>query len=187
MRRDRNAQGLTPRDSFTFVYLIYSSVFVAYMTTNLSNVAVVIFSDISYCIQIIAKTVVLATLSSLARGILFARAGQRAKLGLPVAIVTYGLVVVNTILAIAYLGLVLWFNFSDSYLHIDEYEEMYLHVSRLMAVPMIFLFIGSLVALAFSALLFFKVHSKFPTLKMVSCPPFRPDTMFLSAGDAKTR
>lgn len=127
-----------------------------------------ILSALAYAFQIIAKTLVFTTLSSLARGTFHARAGNRPKLGLPVAFVTYALTAVNTILAIAYFGVHMYFTFGyDGF----AYNSLALHINRLLAVPMIFLFVGSLATLGNSGLVLIKVKNKFPTLKMVSAPP----------------
>lgn len=126
--------------------------------------AVNLVSTIAAAFQIIAKTLVLATLSSLARGILHAREGTRPKLGLPVAVLTHVLTAVNCVLAVAYLGVQLYYLYGY-----DGFgASLWLHANRLSAVPMILLFVGSVVALGASALVLIKVKNKFPTLKTVS-------------------
>lgn len=130
-----------------------------------------IVSTLAYAFQIIAKTFVFATLSSLARGILHAREGTRPKLGLPVAIVTYALTAVNIILAVAYFAVQMYYAFG--YDGFGE-SDLWLHLNRLLSVPMIFLFVASVAMLANSGLVLVKVKNKFPTLKTVSGLPLGP-------------
>lgn len=121
-------------------------------------------STIASACQIIAKTFILTTLSSLARGILHAREGTRPKLGLPVAVLTYVLTAVNCVLAVAYLAVQVFYMFG----YTGYGASLWLHANRLMAVPMILVFVGSVAALATSALVLIKVKNKYPTLKTVS-------------------
>lgn len=123
-----------------------------------------VFGTLAYTSQIIVKTLVFATLSSLARGILQAREGKRPKLGLSVAFVTYALTAVNIILAIVWLGVRLYALLGP----VSSFSKLHLHSNRLLAVPMIFLFVASLVALGNSAVVLINVKSKSPTLKTVS-------------------
>ncbi|SPO07351.1 uncharacterized protein DNG_10045 [Cephalotrichum gorgonifer] len=146
---------------YTFLAIIYAIFFILYWkdiiyATGPSRV----LGPLASTAETMLKTLVLATLSSLARGILFARQGQRAKLALPAAVATYGITAINFVLAIAYLGVALWYNFGeDSY-----YSNTGLHLNRLSAVPDIFIFVGSVVLLGTSGLVFTKVKG-IPTLK----------------------
>ena len=154
-----------------FLLTIYDALVVAFIRTGaLTVLSVNIFSILAFSIQIIAKTLILAVLSSLGRGLLRARTGERPKLGLPVAILTYALVAVNSVLAIADLGLGLAYWVGG--VGLDDYDyDIVLHINRLEFVPHIFIFVGSIASLAASGLVFVKVKSKYPTLKSVCCPP----------------
>ena len=91
---------------------------------------------------------------------------------------------VNAVLGIAYLGIVLYYNFGyDGY----DFEAMILHVNRLYAVPMIFLFAGAVVSLAVSVLVLGKVRSKVPSLKTVGAPAFPPPLSSLVHTRARVR
>ena len=137
-----------------------------YIAAGLLNV----FGPLSGSFNIVYKTVILVTLSSFARGLLLARAGQRAKLAMPVAAVMYVLTAVNCVLAVAYLGLSLWFGFGDAWYRSD-WVSLQLHANRIQSVPLILVFIGSLASLAASVFIFTKVKTEYPTLKKVLHAP----------------
>lgn len=159
--------------SFAFFDMLYAVFYVVYVKVSGSLLLVNIFGAIAASLMLVYKTLVLATLSSFARGLLFARAGQRAKLALPVKVATYVLTAVNCVLAVAYLGVTLWMNFGDV-MYRSGYLSVYLHANRIHSVPMILIFIGSLASLAASVFIFTKVKTQYPTLKKVRFPPSLP-------------
>lgn len=118
----------------------------------------------------VCRVLILATLSSFARGLLFARAGQPAKLAKVVAVSTYVLVALSCVLAVAYLGIALYIGFGNLGYR-GGYLSWQLHANRLYAVPNILIFVGSLASLAASGFIFTKVKTEHPTLKKVSPPP----------------
>ena len=125
-----------------------------------------IFGPLANTFTIVYKTLILATLSSFARGLLFARTGKRAMLAMPVAVVTYVLTAVNCVLAVAYLGVALWISFGDVVFR-NDWISVVLHSNRIHSVPLILVFIGSLASLAASLFIFIKVKTTYPTLKNV--------------------
>lgn len=158
--------------SFAFFDMLYAVFYVVYVKVSGSLLLVNIFGAIAASLMLVYKTLVLATLSSFARGLLFARTGQPAKFAKIVAMVMYALVAVSCVLAVAYMGIALYIGFGNIGYR-GNFLSWQLHGNRLYAVPNILIFVGSIASLGASGFIFTKVKTEYPTLKKVR-PRFLP-------------